>query len=238
LEIQGHLGSFLTPQDQANMRLVDRTSSEVNSTRPLVIYRIREVRTGISGCGVTVVRRSGPYTLFSDAYSTLPRGVDEMMYRILRDSVRSHPEFNINQVFPFPVDFPSASLWNYLLDSIHMFARSLRFMLINHHLVLYDYFGSADEQEYGLSFTTFQNELASKTDGNYSIIKIHDFVSDPSRLSSDVVEYFIDHETEADQKIFREDFEKWGGIEKLTKLFSLKVINEFRVERITNPPPL
>ncbi len=219
------------------MRLVDRTSSEVNSTRPLVIYRIREVRTGISGSGVTVVRRSGPYTLFSDAYSTLPRGVSRMMFRI---KINSIPDLNVAQIFPFPVDFPSVSLWNFLLDSMYMFARLLRVNIVYNALSLYDFFSEQEQQEYGLSFTTFQNELASKTDGNYSIIKIHDFISDPSLLSSDVVERFIDQEfeIEADENIFREDFERWGGIEKLTKLFSLKVINEFRVERITNPPPL
>jgi hypothetical protein len=232
-EIQGYIGTFVPKSDLSNLRLVDRASSKLFSTRPLVVYRVRIMRTLTGGIPDTssMVEYDGPFTLYSDATSVIPRDVETMFDTIHE---RTSSIFN-GTPNPIMADYFRQFTENPLGAPFLFELRNFVFELTS---FLNDGRFDAD-----FSVSEFQSILASHTEESFTFSKTR-YIPFYSYQLLETAETKLDrflvklqgrYGIEAKNN-FVQVFTQIGGLEKLKQILTFTLVTRVKVDRIANPP--
>lgn len=245
-ETQAHIGTFLTRGEYLTVRETNRSNAITFGTRPLVIYRVRILRTLSGGLpdGSSDSQLSKKYTLYSDAFSSLPRAED---INFMAEDLWSD-EFPNNNTFTISENGIMGQLTK-LFEDIPGCQESVprnynRYFFYEIHEALRYTRNTRDFYRFGFSNDEFANLLASRKEQSYILSKTIKFSStegwsDDEKYYEKKINFFLSklrEETRECAEIAEKKFSDWGGIEKLKQLLdNLTLTTQIRVERISNP---
>ena len=248
-ETQAHIGTFLTRGEYLTVRETNRSNAITFGTRPLVIYRVRILRTLSGGLpdGSSDTQLSKKYTLYSDAFSSLPRAEDiaQMSDDLYSDEFPNVNVFDISEngimgqltkIFIDINDIPGCEEGIPLYYRLYFFdeiQRAIRYKRLTRDFV-----------NFGFFYDEFANMLASRKEQSYILSKtikfrFTDYWSDDEKYYETKINNFFSKLQEVSREcaeIARQKFSDWGGVEKLKQLLdNLTLTTQIRVERISNP---
>jgi hypothetical protein len=234
-EVLGQIGAFVPRTDLPNLRLVNRASSKIFSTRPLVVYRVRIMRTLTGGIpdGSSMVEVDGPFTLYSDATSTIPRGEDvQNMFRTIHDQTTSIFNSSPNPILAtYLRQFREHPLGAAFEFEVRGFIFDLTFYLED---------GKFDED---FSEHEFQSILASRMEESYTFSKTRSmpffsyqlFETAETKLDKFLIKLQGRYGVEGKNN-FVQVFTALGGLDKLKQILNFTLVTRLKVDRIANPP--
>jgi hypothetical protein len=225
------------------MRETDKSNAKTFGTRPLVIYRVRIFRTLSGGLpeGKSDTQMSKVYTLYSDAFSSIPRMED--IAKMAEDLYSAdYPNVNV-----FSIDNENG-LMSQVLEIFHNIEGCDGLAARYYYSYFFEFISTAisysentrDFTVFGFTFDEFANILASRKEEEYILsktkkFKLHELVS---VNIEEKFNHFLSRVKDIDRNCeerARQKFIEWGGMEKLKTLLDLTLTTQIIVTRISNP---
>jgi hypothetical protein len=221
------------------MRETNKSNAKTFGIRPLVVYRIKILRTLTGGLpeGKSDTNLSKTYTLYSDAFSSLPRAED--IVKMAEDLYTYDNLFFIDDENGFLSEFKEIFEGiDRCEQRVPEYYRQYIFQQIE-RVIQYDE-NIRNFHRFAFPYDEFANMLASRKEETYILSKTIKYNFYETFFDGVIISFLTNLQGFLPDQIRCHDlakqrFEAWGGIEKFKTLLDLTLTTQIRVERISNP---